>query len=469
MKTILRPVRQTIPLAVFAVILTSCVDVAYEPPNLDAPTRFVAATKNENAAPVPTEWWRAFKDPRLDQLIQAGMAQNLDVRQAVERIEEAQANVGVANAGLFPTIAGGGGLRRGDTDGDGTYSKGTSTLTASWMVDLFGKQRASKRAAEAKLDAAYLTADVARLTILSAIASTYIDLRYYQASIALTKRSIEGRKKSLELTQMRKEAGDATQLEVVQSEQLVAKAEAGLPELEVNFESAVDRLATLTGEPVATIRPRLQRGAPQPEARFRVSVGVPAEVLRNRPDVRVAERNLAAAAQSVGIAKASLYPTLELSGYLTPTYVVDVGHVQIWNAAAEAALTVFDGGKRQAALSAAQSQMKQARLAWEAAVLDAVEEVEKALAAYNRDDRNIAAQEKLVSTSRRVLELGRDSYRLGAETFINILDAERSYLEAEQSLAQAIRQQASNYVVLCVAAVGSVGQPEKNSKQKPSS
>lgn len=469
MKPILRTVHSTIPLAVFALTLTSCVDIAYEPPKLDAPTRFVAATKNENAAPVPTEWWRAFKDPRLDQLMQVGLAQNLDVRQAVERIEEAQANVGVASAGLFPTITASGGLRRGDTDGDGTYSKGYSTLTASWMVDLFGKQRASKRAAEAKLDAAYLTADVARLTILSAIASIYIDLRYYQASIALTKRSIEGRKKSLELTQIRKTAGDATQLEVVQSEQLVAKAEAGLPELEVNFESAVDRLATLTGQPVAMIRPKLQSGAPQPAARFRVSVGLPAEVLRNRPDVRVAERNLAAAAQSVGIAKASLYPTLELSGYLRPTYVVDVGHVQIWNAAAEAALTVFDGGKRQANLSAAQSQMKQARLAWESAVLDAVEEVEKALAAYNRDDRNIAAQQKLVSTSRQVLELGRDSYGLGAGTFINILDAERNYLEAQQSLAQAIRRQASNYVTLCVAAAGDVEQPDKNSRQKPSS
>lgn len=455
----------TAAIGTFGSLLSSCVNAAYEAPKLDASSRFVAATADESKASIPTDWWAAFKDKQLDQLMQSGLTQNLDVRQAVERINEAQANVGVANSGLFPTITTGGGYGRGDTNGDGTYTKSYPTFATSWMVDLFGGQRASKREAEAKLDAAYLTADVARLTMLSAIATAYIDLRYYQSSIVLTKKSIDSRKTSLEMTNDRVKAGDAAQLQVVQAEQLVAKAEADLPAFEVGFESAVDRLATLTGQPVATIRPLLQRSASQPRARFRVSVGVPADVLRNRPDVRVAERNLAAAAEGVGVAKAALYPTLQLSGYVTPTQIMSLGSVQIWDAAASAALTVFDGGKNQANLAAAKSQMKQARLAWEASVLNAIEDVEKTLAAYNRDDRNVAAQEKVASTSEELLQLSQNSYGLGADSFIDVLDAERTYLEAEQARAQAIRQQAANYIALCIAAAGGVQQSAEKPKQ----
>ena len=207
----------------------------------------------------------------------------------------------------------------------------------------------------------------------------------------------------------------------------------------------------------ADIAAQLRRGGGQPRARYRASVGVPADVVRARPDVRVAEANLAAAVAAVGEARAAFYPKLTLSGTVTPINISGGGSANTWGCGPQLSVPLFSGGANQARLSAAQARAEQARLAWQASVLKAVEEVENALAGYNRDARAVDAQSRLVSNASESVSLTQTSYELGEAGFFPVLDAERTLLSARQELAGAVRQQALNFIALSAASAGGVG------------
>ncbi|WP_444453039.1 efflux transporter outer membrane subunit [Rhodobacter capsulatus] len=433
--------------------LAGCAQVSYEAPAAKVPADFDAAAPGR-AAQGP--WWSAFRDKTLDQLIAAGRARNLDVLQAVAAIEAARATAAATGAADVPQLSGTVTGTRGNTTGTGVREVSSGALAVGWTADLFGANRANRAAASARLDAAYASADVARLVMEGAIAQAYADLRYQQASIALTRKSLESRRKSLELTRAQVDSGTAGRLELLQAEQLVAEGEAQLPGYETGFDQALVTLATLTAQPVAALRPQLTRGAGQPRPRYKASVGVPADVLRARPDVRLAERNYAAAVYDIGVAKAAFYPSVTLSGSITPTHVRDANTIRYWAVGPSINLPIFTGGANRANLRGAEARALEAKLAWEKAVLTAIDEVESALAAYNRDGRNIAAQAHLVETSAGTLELSRTNYSLGEGDFMTVLDAERSYLSAQQSQAAAERQRAVDFITLSVAAAGGI-------------
>ncbi|RDD96409.1 RND transporter [Paracoccus pantotrophus] len=435
---------------VSSLALAACNPVRYAAPRAELAAEFAANSPARRAA--ANAWWAAFRDKRLDALIAAGLKRNLDVQTAVATIREAQANARLVGASDLPQVDAQGSAAR-SRDERGVFESDSATLGVSWLVDLFGSTRAARQGASARLDAAYLSAEVARLTVASAIASAYVDARYYQEALALTRQSLESRRRTLEMTRTQDAFGSVSRLEVLQAEQLVAQAEAALPGLEVGFDQSVNRLATLTAGRSADLAAELRRGGGQPRARYSASVGVPADVVRVRPDVRMAERNLAAAAADVGEARAAFYPRLTLSGSITPT------NGKSWSFGPQISLPLFSGGANQARLSAAEARAEQARLAWQAAVLGAVEEVENALAGYNRDARAVAAQSRLVENARETVNLTRSSYELGEADFFPVLDAERSLLSARQELAAAIRQQALNFVALSAAAAGGVGLP----------
>lgn len=435
---------------VSSLALAACNPVRYAAPRAELAAEFAADLPARRAG--ANAWWAAFRDKRLDALIATGLRRNLDVQTAVATIREAQANAQLIGASDLPQVDVQGSAARSRSE-TGIVETSSATLGVSWLVDLFGSTRAARQGASARLDAAYLSAEVARLTVASAIASAYVDARYYQEALALTRQSLESRRRTLEMTRTQDAFGSVSRLEVLQAEQLVAQAEAALPGLEVGFDQSVNRLATLTAGRSAELAAQLRQGGGQPRARYSASVGVPADVVRVRPDVRMAERNLAAAAADVGEAQAAFYPRLTLSGSITPT------NGKTWGFGPQISLPLFSGGANQARLSAAQARAEQARLAWQAAVLGAVEEVENALAGYNRDARAVAAQSRLVENARETVNLTRSSYELGEADFFPVLDAERSLLSARQELAAAIRQQALNFVALSAASAGGVGLP----------
>lgn len=433
--------------------LAGCADVNYLAPKAKVGAAFAAAAPARTADKM---WWTSFRDSQLDQLIAAGHARNLTVQQAVEAINEARASAEGIDANDIPSVTATASAGRGRTTGtNATPVAGTTSgnVSASWLIDIFGANRNARKGAAATLDAAYLSADVARLVMESGIANAYASVRYYQASIALTQRSLESRRRSLDLTRTQFDLGGAARLDVLQAEQLVAEGEAALPAYEVGLDQSMATLATLTAQRIVDLRPGLQRSGTQLRPRYKASVGVPADIVRERPDVRLAERQYAAAAYEVGVAQADFYPSVSLSGSITPTNVRHGSSIRYWAIGPTINLPIFQAANI-ANLKGAESRAVQARMAWEQSVLTAIEDVESALAAYNRDDRNIAAQQRLVNTSSETVELARTNFSLGEGTFIAVLDAERSLLSAQQSLSAAEQQRAADFISLSVAAAG---------------
>lgn len=439
-------------------LLAACgttLPLPYSAPKADVADRFAGNSPARRAG--ANTWWAAFRDPQLDRLVNEGLARNLDVMSAVAAIREAEANARLVGANDLPQVTGSASAQRGDSNGTGSVSETTSgTLGVSWMVDVFGANRAARRGAGADLDAAYLSADVARLTVVSAIATAYVDARYYQSMRSLTRQSLDSRKQSLRLTEQQDVLGASTRLDVLQAEQLVTQAEAAIPPLETGFDQSVNRLATLTDSTSAKVAAALKSGG-QPRAHYSASVGVPADVIRARPDVRMAERQFASAMAGVDEAKANFYPQLTLSGSVTPLDISGGGSMKTWGFGPQLSVPLFTGGANRARLSAAQARAEQSRLAWRSSVLGAVEEVENALAGYNRDSRLVASQTKLVDNAVETVSLSRESYEYGESEFFPVLDAERQLLSSRQELAGALRQQSLNFIKLSAAAAGGIG------------
>ncbi len=437
-----------------ASLLASCAVTPYQVPALVAPAAFDGAGAAAQATTNP-QWWSAFRDPALDQLVALGLAQNLTVLQAVERIKEAMANAGIAAASGQPQIGLSANAGMTDPSGGASVTVEAASTNLSWMLDLFGRVASAKAGSHAQLDAAYASADVARIALAGEVASAYVDLRYYQARMALTRESLTSRRKTADLVQSAFTAGASTKLDTLRADQLIAIADAQMPALEVGYAQALNRLATLTGQGSAALAGVLRRGG-QPVPHFRASVGVPADVLRQRPDVIVAERGLASAYAAVGVARADLYPTLTLGGTITASGLAGGKATTVQSFGPSLNLPLFTGGKVRNNISAAQSRAAQAQLAWQAAVLNAVEEIQNALAAYGRDGRNMAAQERLMSISVQTLDLARSSFQIGQGDFLSVLEAERTLLDARAALADANRARALNFIRLSVATADGV-------------
>lgn len=424
----------------------------YQPPQIDLPEKFASGA----GAPVPDRalapWWENFGDKRLNALVKRGLSENLDVRQAMERVIAAQAVADAAgaptdlDAALGAAVSGGSGSAR--------VRSATAGLSASWLLDFVGRYRRSRESASARLDAAYADVDVARLVYLSNIVSAYIDARYFQERIALKKKELESRRYTLQSTRTLLSAGSATRLDVLQVEGLVNSTLSDLPPLETGFFRSAHRIATLLGLPAATLRAELSKGAPQPIPRARIASGVPADLLRIRPDIRSDERRLAAAVAEVGIAQAQMYPSVSLLGSVTATAVSPGASGSTWSFGPSIDIPILDNGRRRANVAVAEATARERYLAWRSTVLAAVEEVENALAAIGRDRRTIAAARNSVEAYEKALELALTSFVIGEATFLEILDAERSLATARTTLARSRRQLALDYVALNIASGG---------------
>ncbi|MGW9231712.1 efflux transporter outer membrane subunit [Pseudorhizobium sp. NPDC055634] len=457
------------PLALL--LLSGCVvGPEHVSPEITLPAKFAEGPNTTNGNIADTAWWTAFRDSRLNGYVDQGLAQNLSVLQALERINQAEAAVITAGAGGLPSLdltADGdraGAERLGGTVNPTSLETRTSasaSLSASWFLDLFGLYKRSRESALAQLGAAYASVDVARLTLLSQLVAAYIDVRYYQERIAIARENLSSRRETLELTRLQLEAGAASRLDVVQAEGLVNSTLAEIPGLETQFRQAAHRVATLLGLPASSLLPELQKGARQPVARFKASAGVPADLIRNRPDIRAAERQLASAVAEIGVAEAQLYPAITLSGAIQPSYTRVVGGSEggllNWSFGPGLSLPIFDGGALKANLSSAESSARESYLSWKETVLNAVEEVENALAAVARDARTVEALRNTVRSYEEALDLATASYRDGASSLLDVLDAQRQVSTAQANLAAAVQQMAQDFVALNVAIGGGYG------------
>ena len=409
------------------------------------PARYVEGAATPVGDVTVQPWWRDAQDARLTSLVEQGLAQNLDIQSAVARVTEAEAVVRGTGRADLATGDFAASVRRVDGDNISASTDSTAGLSGNFVLDLFGGRLRQRQQAQAALEASQLDVGTARLAYLSSVVSNYIDARYFQEALALTRRSIETRRQTLTLVQDQRELGEVTELEVAQAEAGLNLAQAELPALEAGFLRANYAIATLLAAPAAPIVEMMEAGAPQPRPPSSDAVGVPADLLRNRPDVRAAERRLAAATADVGVAEAALYPSINLSGNVT------VSDPQSWSFGPTLSIPLLNRPALAARRDAAIARVQQAELGWRQTVLAAVQDVQSAQSTFIRSRQRLDAQQRAVESYSQLVELSRQAYQLGTTTLFALLDAEQSLADAQIAAATARRDVGINWLTLQVA------------------
>ncbi|MBB94127.1 MAG: RND transporter [Rhodobacteraceae bacterium] len=419
----------------------------YSRPATALSARFVNGDAAAIGQVAADRWWLDYGDSMLSDLVTRGLDQNLDVMAATEVIRQARANLRAT--GINAQASGGidaAGTESGGTAINGTVDGSSAELGAAYVIDIFGGYRRERQAAEANVVAAQADVETVRLAWLAELVAAYSDARYNQAALELTRQTIAAREETVEITQGQFNAGAATEYEVAQAQALLATARANLPQYAALFDANVYAIATLLNEPAGPIMSAMQRGAAQLRTPGGGNTGVPADLLRNRPDVRSAEADLAAAVANVGVAEADLYPSLTLGGT-----VARASGASSWSFGPALSLPVFNQGALQANRDAAVSLAKQAEIAWRASVLDAVEDVQVGASNLARYRQRASALRAAVDDYNRALTLAQENYRVGAITLLDLLDTDRATATARITAAAAVNSSAQAWAQLKIA------------------
>lgn len=417
-------------------------------------------------APALESWWQRFGDPSLDSLITRATRQGLDVRAALARVREARALRGVAAADQLPTVD----MllsyeRRGGSENtplggfvpeSDLYSAG---FDAAWEIDLWGRVRRSVEAADAELGAAVADARDAAVTVAAEVAFHYVRVRAFQKRLAIARTNVGLQEQTLALVRSRLAAGLVGERDVAQAMTNVATTRARLPELEVGLRNAENRLAVLLGLAPGSLAAELGTVGPVPVPPVEIAVGLPADLLRRRPDIRRAERLLAAETARIGVAEGDLYPRLSLLGNvgLDADHFTDLpeGRSLTFGIGPSLRWNLFGAGRLHQRVAAQDARAEQALVHWERAVLVALEEAENAMSAFVREQARRASLLAAATQARRSVELAQTQYSQGLSDFQPVLDSERTLADLEDQLAQSDAVVATNAVALYKALGGS--------------
>jgi multidrug efflux system outer membrane protein len=427
-----------------------------------APAQFVAAAAAGVAEqPFEAKWWSQFGDPVLDDLVARALGGDLDLRVAAARVTEARALLGAARRERWPSATAE--VARNETDAQRpgfsddrvdvkSNDVGFATL---WELDLFGRVRRGVEAANASAGAAEARLRDAQVLVAAEVVRNYLELRGVQKRLAVAHTNLEYQRETLELTKTRYELGRGTQLDVASAQARFSATEAEIPSLAAAEAVAANRLAVLLGLRPGGLADELAPREIAPHLTT-LAVGAPEDLLKRRPDIRAAERELAAATARVGLAKADLFPRLTLTGFIgfIAGDASDLGESQSRAFSLAPALTWagFGGGGR-ARVAATEARADAALATYESTVLGALEETENAFAVYAAQRQRLAALIEQASASREAAELARVRYREGAVDFLRLLDAERTLLQAEDALAGG-ETELNTSVVLIYKALG---------------
>ncbi|MBE3638869.1 efflux transporter outer membrane subunit [Mangrovicoccus algicola] len=430
-----------------ALLAAACAPVGpdYVRPDLAMQARFAEGDAAAIGEVATRRWWTAYNDAMLNDLVARGLAQNLDIAVAVERIRAAEAGLRAAGAAAAVSGDAGGSWTRQGGDGQSVTQGNSVSLSGSVVLDLFGGLRRGAQSAAADLAAAEADEGTARLAYLSAITAAYIDARYYQEALALNRQQIELQRETLEMTRAKLAAGSATRYELVQAQAAFDASQAGIPGQESSFLAQVYAIATLLGEPSGPLIAAMEPGRAQPRAGQGLSLGMPAELLRNRPDVRAAEQALIGATADVGVAEADLLPSISLSGTLSQT------RGNAWSFGPDISLPVLSQPRLRAERARAISQAKQAEIDWRATILGAVEDVQSAHSRWLRLRREAELRETSVRSYEEAARLSRGAFAAGSLQLTDLLDDDSTLAGARISLAGTVRDLASEWAAVQVA------------------
>lgn len=458
--------RSNVAMLPLSLVLTGCmVGPDYQQPPSTVPANW---SVNSPAKTTPIEshtfanWWSVFNDPVLSSLMIRVKNGNLDLRQAEARLREARSRRALSQANLFPTIsakAGANQTRVSEEVGRGNTTELYSNIfDASWEVDVFGKLRRGIEAADATVQASEEDLRDVLVSLYAETALNYVEVRSFQARLAITEANLAAQQDTYQLTDWRFQAGLTTQLDVDQAKLNMETTRATLPTLHIGLEQAQHRLAVLLGQPPGALKPLLAPVLAIPVTTLTVAVGIPADLLRQRPDVRRSERKLAAQTAQIGVATAARYPNFNLSGYIG---LEALAYTNLYSASAKAfqmvanaALTLFDAGRLRRNVDIQTALQEQAFALYESTILQALRDVENALVAFSQEQIRRDTLQAAVTAGQSALVLAQSQYNSGTVDFLRVLDAQRSLLSVQNQLALSDAEVASNLIRLYKALGG---------------
>ena len=425
----------------------------YKRPDITAPTGYIGG--NEQGGIVSTQvdpaklarWWECFSSAQLKSLVERSIEGNRDLKIAASRVREAKALRRVSRAGMAPSIDIGASGRRSRNSERVEFGFGgerESTFfdvgaDASWELDLFGGVRRGVEASDADLAAAIEGGREVLVSLVAEVASSYIELRSYQERIAVVEGAIRSQRDTAELIKTRMDAGLSAELEYRQALAQVSLRESRLPALKAGERRAMYRLGVLVGGFPDALSSELIVADAQTGAETVIPIGAPGELLLRRPDLRRAERELAAATARIGVETANLYPRLTLNGSFAfeaadPGRVFDM-NARSWNLGPAIRWNLFDGGRTRARVMAADERAQAALIAFEQSFALAIEETENALVAFTQEDSKLRSLSEAEQSNTRAVELAQERYKSGVGGFIDVLDSQRTLYDTQEELS----------------------------------
>jgi multidrug efflux system outer membrane protein len=450
--------RPVVALAALLLMPACAVGPKYVPPSPEMPAQWREAPAQSTAIDQTTleRWWTAFQDPVLDDLVARTIGGNLDLKIAAARVREARAARGIAASAALPQVDVNAQAARSERSdavppfnaaagGASPFGARTQNLfeagfDAGWEIDVFGGVRRDVEAAVALVQAAEEGRRDILVTLLADVTRNYAELRGTQRQLAILEATIQSQQDTLDLAKARFDAGLGAALDVERAAGLLEATKSRRPDLEREALRAIYRLDVLVGEQPGALIPRLQVPSPLPPQPPELPALVPSELLARRPDLRRAEREVAAATARIGVARSELFPRFSIGGTFgrRSEALSDVASTgsQFWFLVGGVRLPMLSGGRIRANIQVQDARQEQALRQYEKTVLTSVEEVENALSAHMRERHRLEALRASVAANRRALDLATERYTGGLENFLSVLDAQRAVYGTEDAQAQ---------------------------------
>ena len=410
----------------------------------------------QQVLPVDDQWWMVFEDATLDSLISLAVERNPSVLMAINRMDMAKANLGIARSAFYPTIDLNAGWTRQQSSGNmgtgnpqGWNSNFQTSLDMSWQVDVFGNIRMKAKAQKENYAATREEYNAAMVSLCAQVAQTYFNLREMQQELDVLKRNAMSQEAVVKITEVRYNTGLVAKLDVAQAKSVYYSTLASIPSTESSIAQYMNTLAVLLGLYPQEVVETLSVPRPLPDYIEPVGVGMPAQLLLRRPDVRAAERQVNAQASLLGAAKTDWFPSFFLNGSLgySSQDLRDFTRKKsmTWSIAPSVKWTIFNGGERINNIRLQRAQLDETINQFNNTVLTAVQEVENAMNAYKNSIKQIVACREMVNQGKEAFDLSLDLYKQGLSPFQNVLDAQRSLLTYENSLVKA-----KGYSLICL-------------------
>jgi len=447
----------------------------YKTPPTTMPSEFAELnpTTQRSTRPATTQpvagnlaqWWMTFNDPVMDHLIREAVESNLDLRIATARVREARASRGVTASRLFPDVNANGQYSYNQASNSGTFPISPRTYNfwqagfdASWELDVFGGIQRGVEAADADIQTTVEQRRDTLVSLMAEVGRNYIQLRGAQRQLAITRQNVASQQDTLDLTKQRFDAGITSEVDVVRQRAQVESTASEIPQLEITIRQSIHALGVLLGRDPGSLLAELVPDGPLPQAPGMLPVGLPSELLRRRPDVRAAERALAAQTARIGEATAELFPKFSITGSFgqqsTEFKQLFNATSNFWSIGPSFTLPIFNAGRIKSNIEVQNARQEQALATYEQTVLRSLQDVEDALVAYDREQARRINLAAAVEANKRAVDLSNQLYTRGLIDFLSVHDAERALFLSEDALAISDTTVSTNLVALYKALGG---------------